>query len=334
MNKIDALRRMLACGAYRLRTIFLFVMLCVSSATTAAPTTLDSTFGTGGKLTYSVASGIDIPYASALQPDGKIIIGGYCYTTLYAICISRVNANGTLDSSFGASGTYVAAVGTTTTTNAGVAVLPDGKIVFGGQCAVSGQIDFCMLPLTASGALDSTFGASGVTTTNFGGTSDDLIFGISAVADGTVIAAGRCNGGSGYRFCMARYLGNGSLDQSFGAGGTGLVMQSLTPTGESRGRAAAIQTDGKLLLSGNCDYSGVVEFCMARFSANGMLDSTFGSAGIAHTSLSGGTDFGIVICSPHSVPMIFPKDPSILENDGHEKEQIHGRTDHRVSASG
>jgi len=41
-----------------------------------------------------------------------------------------------------------------------------------------------------------------------------------------------------------------------------------------------------------------------------------------------------VTCSRRSVPVIFPKDPSILENDGHEKEQIHGRTDHWVSASG
>ena len=42
---------------------------------------------------------------------------------------------------------------------------------------------------------------------------------------------------------------------------------------------------------------------------------------------------GQLICSPHSVPAIFPKDPSILENDGHEKEQIHRRADHWVSAS-
>ena len=287
--------------------------LCAAAATLwgfivpalAAPTTFDATFGNGGKFSYSISSSVDIPYASALQPDGKIVVAGYCYTSLYAVCVSRINANGSLDGTFGAVGTFVGTVGTNTTTNASVAVLPDGKILFGGQCAVSGQIDFCLLRLSSNGALDSTFGAGGVTTTNFSGTSDDLIFGITALPGGTIIASGRCNGGIGYRFCMARYLSNGTLDTSFGSAASGLVTQSLSGTGESRGRAVVIQSDGKLLFAGNCDYSGVTRFCSARYTPNGFLDSSYGSSGIFQTQLTGSSDIGIAIALQADSKIVF-----------------------------
>lgn len=274
-----------------LRSGMLLLALQLPLVATAAPTSFDTTFGTGGKFTFSVSPSTDIPYSSALQPDGKIVVAGFCFYSFYSVCVSRINANGTLDNTFGTGGTYVGTVGVNTTNNAQVVVLADGKILFGAHCRSGGQDDFCLLRLTASGTLDGTFGTSGVVNTDFAGLND-VIYGLYAVPGGRIVAAGRCDLGAGFRFCIARYQSNGALDTTFGSSLNGRVTLSLSPTGASRARGLAIQADGKLLLHGACDYNAVTELCMARFSANGALDSTFGTSGIVHTTAFGGSFTG------------------------------------------
>ena len=274
-----------------LRSGMLLLALQLPLVATSAPTSFDTTFGTGGKFTFSVSPSIDIPYSSALQPDGKIVVAGFCSYSFYYVCVSRINSNGTLDNTFGPGGTYVGTVGVITTNNAQVVVLADGKILFGAHCTSGGQDDFCLLRLTASGTLDGTFGTSGVVNTDFAGLND-VIYGLYAVPGGRIVAAGRCDLGAGFQFCIARYQSNGALDTTFGSSLNGRVTLSLSPTGASRARGLAIQADGKLLLHGACDYNAFTELCMARFSANGALDSTFGTSGIVHTTAYGGSFTG------------------------------------------
>ena len=67
---------------------------------------LDSSFGTGGKVITSINSGSDIAYAVGLQSDGKIVVAGMTTNTSTGkdfACL-RYNSNGTLDSSFGTNG--------------------------------------------------------------------------------------------------------------------------------------------------------------------------------------------------------------------------------------
>lgn len=100
--------------------------------------TLDTTFGTSGKVITAI--GVDRDYASgiALQPDGKIILTGWCATSAsnFDFCALRYNADGSLDATFGTSGKVVTPVGSGNTMDiaSAVALQPDGKIVIAGYC--------------------------------------------------------------------------------------------------------------------------------------------------------------------------------------------------------
>jgi uncharacterized delta-60 repeat protein len=95
------------------------------------------------------------------------------------------------------------------------------------------------------------------------------------LSDGDIVVAGN--------FGLVRYLPNGSVDTTFGTGG----LASLPPTGIGPFRSAlAVQPDGKYLWAGeatSANGSGGA-FAVVRFDANGTVDRTFGSAGIAATA--------------------------------------------------
>jgi uncharacterized delta-60 repeat protein len=73
-----------------------------------------------------------------------------------------------------------------------------------------------------------------------------------------------------YDFCIARFNSDGTLDTTFGS--NGIVIQPIGSR-DDFGISLAIQPDGKILLGGYCGYN----FCIARFSSNGTLDTSFGT---------------------------------------------------------
>jgi uncharacterized delta-60 repeat protein len=82
--------------------------------------TLDTTFGNSGKVIQPIGSDDDLGHSLAIQPDGKILLGGYCsnfwksFSNLiqfYDFCIARFNSDGTLDTSFGISGKVIQPIG-------------------------------------------------------------------------------------------------------------------------------------------------------------------------------------------------------------------------------
>ena len=154
---------------------------------------LDSSFGGDGIVTTDLG-GSDTALAAAVQPDGKIVVGGYSEGRL---AIARYRADGSLDTSFGGDGMATPAVG------GGIrdlAIQDDGKLVVGGY---EGLVRF-----EPDGSLDTSFGTGGVVT------NDALLpTAVAIQPDGKIVAAG--NG-----FTLARYHADGSLDLSFGFGGT------------------------------------------------------------------------------------------------------------------
>ena len=134
------------------------------------------------------------------------------------------------------------------------------------------------LPAPPSG-LDTSFGVGGKVTTAFGG--DDTAMALQA--DGKIVMVG----GSTDAFVLARYNADGSLDAGFGS--AGLVTTDLIVGGivEEVARAVAIQADGRIVVAG---YTGSFgrpgrptgdrfDFALARYNANGSLDTRFGTAG-------------------------------------------------------
>jgi len=92
-----------------------------------------TTFGTGGKVLPDLG-GNDAAYAVAVQPDGRIVVGG---TTAGDLAMVRYNANGTLDTTFGTAGVVRRDVGGPNDVIRAIAIQPDDAIVIAGE--VPGQ---------------------------------------------------------------------------------------------------------------------------------------------------------------------------------------------------
>lgn len=220
-----------------------------------------------GKLITVVSSSFDDAYAMAIQTDGKVVLAGSCGND---ICAVRYNPDGSLDSSFNGTGSVTfRPVGTAGGIVNAVAIQRDGKIVLGGWCINSSPVAprFCAVRYHANGSLDSGFNGSGQVITDAGG-SDNRATAIAMQGDGKIVLAGWCD----QSFCAVRYNANGSLDSSFNTSGK-VVTQNL-----GRSYALAIQADGKIVLAGSCTNVG--GSCVARYNANGALDTGFNGSGV------------------------------------------------------
>lgn len=183
--------------------------------------TKDSGFGfdsAGGALVLAVA----------VQPDGKVLMGGTFGRFVGGVAryrLARWNADGTLDYGFNA--------GDFSHNDASVdalAVFPDGKILAGGTFTnLAGRACYRIGRLTAGGGYDTAFGAG----------ADGRVSAFALQADGKFIVAGSFTTMSGQaRSRLARFNADGSLDSTFNPGASGAV------------NALALQADGKVLVSG------------------------------------------------------------------------------------
>jgi uncharacterized delta-60 repeat protein len=195
----------------------------------------------------------------AVQPDGKVLIGG-SFTTVLGVArnrIARLNADGTLDMDFdpNASSNVL-----------GIAVQADGKVLIGGTFttlqpngAATATTRNRIARLHADGSLDMGFdpNASG----GPGG-----VFSLAVQADGKVLIGGaflrlQPNGAATAtaRLRFARLNADGTLDEGFNFGVNNYVY------------SIAVQADGKVLIGG---AFGTPRF-IARLNANGTLDTGF-----------------------------------------------------------
>jgi len=219
--------------------------------------TLDTSFGTSGKVIQPIGSALDDGQSLAIQSDGKILLGGYCSNgSNLDFCIARFNSNGTLDTSFGSSGKVIQPIG-----GGGLgyslAIQSDGKILLGGFCYNGSNDDFCIARFNSNGSLDTSFKSPHGYIIQPIGSSDDRGYSLAIQADGKILLGGYCN----LDFCIARFNSNGTLDTSFNS--SGKVIQPIGSSSDY-GYSLAILSDGKILLGGYC-YTSNNDFCIARF---------------------------------------------------------------------
>ena len=248
---------------------------------------LDATFGSGGKVTTDFPGLAAVPSAVAIQSDGKIVVAGgafQLFTFAGNFELVRYNTDGSLDTSFGNGGIV------TTTFPEGsyafdVAVQPDGKIIAAGTLFVNfdpgdqSDTNFALARYNSDGTLDTTFGNGGTVNTDFFGREDDA-FSVLIQPDGKIVAVGSANDPANfYDFAAVRYLSNGTVDTSFGVGGK--VSTDFGARNFDRAHSAALQADGKIVAAGFAisRNGGVQNFAVARYTANGLLDTTFGNGG-------------------------------------------------------
>ncbi len=251
---------------------------------------LDSTFGSGGKVVTAVGSIADFADAVSVQSDGKIVVAGDSYQGSGNIdfAVVRYMPTGALDPTFGTNGKVVTAFGRSYDEPNAMAIQSDGKIVLAGYTTNLNQSKFwfALARYTSSGSLDPTFGTGGRVVSAIGPTVEAFAFGVAIQTDGDIVAAGQSYNGTGNDFALARYSPLGVLDGTFGSGG------SVTTTigGNARASAVLVQSDGKIVAIGVTGTTTHSDFAVARYRTSGALDSTFGSGGIVTTDFASQND--------------------------------------------
>ncbi|MBK8092785.1 MAG: choice-of-anchor D domain-containing protein [Verrucomicrobiaceae bacterium] len=253
--------------------------------------TLDTTFGTGGKVITPIGTGTEIAYTAALQGDGKIILAGYTAMTNDDFALVRYNTDGTLDTTFDTDGKVTTTIGTGTDRIHDMLIQPDGKILVGGYMVGS---DFALARYNANGSLDTTFDTDGKVTTPIG-TGTDRIYGIALQSDDKIVAAGySITTGTADDFAIARYTSTGALDTSFDTDGK-RVLPLAAGNNIDVARAVALHADGSIVLAGYASNGNDTDVAVTRLEADGSTRSTFGSSGVALLNLGQGADYGFAM---------------------------------------
>jgi uncharacterized delta-60 repeat protein len=271
----------------------------------AAPGGIDPTFGHAGRVVTDLAvpgySGFfPITEAILVQPDGKVLVCGRFWEDTFSYSfgtfIARYLPNGDPDTSFGDQG-KVAVIDPgypydTWTVGADMALQRDGSILLIGSDTVAEGI--LVRRYTSSGALDTTFGVDG--------TAAVPRPSFSRATEGTSIAVQRDGRivGAGWEFeltepyydarILFRMNSDGSMDDSFGPAGTGIVT---IPNGYAGGRVL-IQPDGGILVAGplwNLSYDIAPTLLLARYDRDGSPDSDFGDSGIVTDRIEGANTY-------------------------------------------
>jgi uncharacterized delta-60 repeat protein len=246
--------------------------------------TLDATFGRDGRVTANFTPKNDRATGVAIQADGKIVVVGSARQvgsdvpddTQFAL--ARFNADGTLDSTFGGDGKVTTDFEEGWGEALAMAIQADGKIVAAGYEAYGNT--GILVRYNTDGTLDSTFGQDGDGTC-MGGEHT----GVAIQADGKIVVATH---GWPYQFHLGRCNADGTPDTTFGEDGT--------VTTDFAGRwdlaeAVAIQADGKIVVAGRAENpDSVSKFALARYNADGTLDSAFGGDGKVTTNFTTGYD--------------------------------------------
>jgi uncharacterized delta-60 repeat protein len=260
---------------------------------------LDPTFGSGGKVTtFSGAQFTDMAPSGgvAIDPDGKILVAGY--TEYYGPgpdvdkgVVERYNPDGSLDTTFGSGGRATIDLPQSRNRVTSFALEPDGKILVGGFVFVGRN--YFLDRLQSDGVADATFGTGGLIITNFSGsfTSGGPL---TIRPDGKILVGGTTTDPVTFQRYMtvAQFTADGALDTSYGTGG----QASVSFGGFASLRGMTLQSDGKVVVVGTAFVTDPTtqvttsEFAVARFTATGSVDTSFGNGGTVTTSIGGFQD--------------------------------------------
>lgn len=263
--------------------------------------TLDTTFGTGGKVLLNVSAGLGNGFRGVtVQSDGKIVAVGAAGQNAM---VARFNTNGTLDTTFGGSGTGWV-----------IPALLAGSHFFDVKLDASGRINVAgfvitALPLSQDAYLAARFTTAGIPDTTFDSDGfsvvsltllNDLAFSLALDSSGRLLLTGIANATNPFgtigdgEFGTIRLTTNGSLDTTFGSGGIVTTNLSVLVDGA---RSINIQSDGKIVLTGQSFEATPFpldpttgDWTIVRYAANGALDTTFSADGIVTTPFGAGGD--------------------------------------------
>jgi uncharacterized delta-60 repeat protein len=256
----------------------------------AAPGALDVSFGNSGALRTNIGGTYDWAYATAIQPDGRILAAGVSEARgTYDFALARYTSTEDLDPTFGNGGVVLTDFGHSYDWAYAMGLQPDGKILVAGVSDASGSKDLALARYLPDGRLDATFGDRGLVTTRVRSLTVDIIHGLALQPDGRIVVTGVTyddvvsldpHGD----FLVARYLPDGRSDVTFGVGG--LMTTDFGDESYDEPYAVVVQPDGRIVTAGYTNSRsgpgvlfGADQLALARYLPNGLLDPTFGQGG-------------------------------------------------------
>lgn len=240
-----------------------------------------------------IAGGDETAEAMLPLPDGKFLLVGTVETAAFngasaAGLLMRVNADGSLDTSFGTGGYRVLTVLNSSTYISSLARLGDGSLLVAGGYRPGGpgsQLNRYVAKYSAGGALLSAFGNNGVVTVGFddfvaGGNANDFQADVLVDSQGRIYDCGasRSDGPLLINVSVARYTANGQLDPGFGTGGR--IYRSFNDLNNvSYVYGCTLQRDRLVAAMHTGSVGGSFEMGLMRFLDDGSTDPSFGAGG-------------------------------------------------------
>lgn len=222
--------------------------------------TVDSSFGINGDLLISLPDIqiIDLKFLN----DGKFMASGYNNNTPSEIIVIRYLENGELDTSFGVNGVITILIGNQNNYSGKLEITEDNNFFVLGYTMNFGESEYFLLKFLSNGDLNPSFGVNGVA--DIPGDEVSCNFQLSP---GSKIVLSCFDSNSHY---FTRLLADGSLDISFGNGGS-FIYPYFFP------RAFLVQQNNRILLSGNPQdpLEGGGYLYMDRYHQGGSTDSSF-----------------------------------------------------------
>jgi len=235
--------------------------------------TLDTAFGTGGKVTLSNAAD---PYGITSimeQADGKYVAVGTSKVTANksTTALIRFNTDGSLDTTFGTGGiTIVAAIGNLIPLAA--TLDSQERIVFTGGYRNS----IFVARFTTTGAPDTTFSQNGIVRTKQANGADSYARAIGIDSTGKIVVAGFVAASPGFTWIVQRYKKSGKLDTTFNT--TGQMTVPFPASTSNIANALALKSDDSIYVGGSAQV-GTDNLALVHVLANGTFDTSFGTSG-------------------------------------------------------
>lgn len=258
---------------------------------------LDNEFGIAGKVvTVEMAS--DHLGGIALQPDGKIVVAGTCFsysTFSYFFCTARYHAYGALDASFGGAGVVSGRDVAGSDVAAAVTLQTDGKIVITGSCWNIVNSGLCVARYGVDGVPDATFNGGEVLVTSLGYLAGHGA-GVAVLPSGKILLSGHCTDGTNLVLCMTRLNPSGDTDVTFGQ--SGRVSTSPDTEGGVESAGIVVLPDGGLVQFGTCHGGTRNYFCLSRHGPNGSPDLAFNLNGMQRRNGNNGELVHAAVAQP------------------------------------
>ncbi len=250
----------------------------------------DYSFNVNGYILTSIGTTADNINSIAIQNDGSIFAAGFTLSgNNMDFAVAKYTSSGVLDNSFDSDGIVITPIYSNNEFASKVLVQPDGKIVVLGSTMQNNDYDFAMVRYNSDGSYDNSFNGNGFITPYFSGNFNEYGNAGLLQNDGKILIAGR-NNSTFNDFIVGRINTDGSIDNTFGQNGfANTDFGTTTDFGEATD--LTLQPDNKIIVAGLRNFGVALDFAVARYDQNGLLDVSFDTDGLVNTDF-GGDDQG------------------------------------------